>query len=104
MLQRFHWLLPMLLSFPTTYTSSLIRVVIVSAEEGALDHELFLGGAEERCRRENLIIGGLVAKRLRWQGKILEVELHGFGDTVDQLESEPLVVFVGHLDRRDARV
>ena len=104
MLQRFHWLLPMLLSFPTTYTSSLIRVVIVSAEEGALDHELFLGGAEERCRRENLIIGGLVAKRLHWQGKILEVELHGFSDTVNKLKSESLVVFVGHLDRRDARV
>ena len=76
----------------------------MSAEEGALDHELFLGGAEERCRRENLIIGGLVAKGLRWQGKILEVELHGFSDTIDKLESEPLVVFVGHLDRGDARV
>ena len=93
----------LLLSIPAAHTS-LIRVVIVSAEEGTLDHELLLGGAEERCRRENLIIGALVAKQLRWQGKILEVELHGFGDTIDKLESEPLVVFVGHLNRGDARV
>ena len=84
----------------------------MSAEEGALDHELFLvgGAAEERRRGKDLIIGGallVVVKQrglLRWQRKVLEVELHGLGNTVDKLQSEPLIIFVGHLDRRDSRV
>ena len=110
MLERFHWLLTMLLLLCISTYAALVRVVVVSAEEGALDHELFLGGAaEERRRGKDLIIGGalLVVKQrglLRWQRKVLEVELHGLGNTVDKLQSEPLIIFVGYLDRRDSRV
>ena len=36
------------------------------------------------------------------EGKILEVELHGFCHTVDKLEPKPIVVFIWELNGGDA--
>ena len=97
MFQRLQWLIVMALSF-TANTS--ICIIIMCTEEGAFDHKLFFEGTDRWLH--HLII--CRAKRLRWKGKILEVELHGFCNTVNKLKPEPLIVFIGHLDCGDARV
>ena len=65
----------------------------VRPEKGPLDHQLLIYHP----------IIHLSSSRRR-QGQVVEVELHGLGDTVDELQSEAAVVLIRHLDGGDARV
>ena len=62
----------------------------VRPEKGPLDHQLLISVIDFSSR-----LG---------QRQVMEIELHGLSNAIDELQSESAVIFIRHLDSGDARV
>ena len=62
----------------------------VRSEKGPLDHQLLISVVDFNSR-----LG---------QRQIMEIKLHGLSNAIDELQTEPAVIFIRHLDSGDARV